>query len=103
DLLDLLLTRGVTVNSRTDGMGKTALHCAAENGQAKMIEVLLARNAAVNLMDHEGRTPLHFAAQRGQTEIVQLLLAKGAEVNARASTFDPTPLSLANEAEHEDV
>lgn len=103
DLLDLLFSRGADVNSRNDHRGRTALHWAAESGQMKMAEALLARNPDINATDRDHKTPLHLAAQRGRTVMVQFLLAHGAEVNAHKYVFEPTPLSLAVEAEHDDV
>jgi len=103
DLIDLLLGNGADINSRDDEMGRTALHWAAEGGQTRMVEALLQRSAETSRTDREGKTPLHLAAKSGRAQIVQLLLAKGANVNARTYSFDPTPLSLAVEARHEDV
>jgi ankyrin repeat protein len=103
DIFDLLLSRGGSVNSHDEERGRTSLHWAAEAGQLKMVETLLAKNADVNPTDRDGSTPLHLAAKAGRTAIVQLLLDKGADVNAQVSAFNPTPLSFAVEGEHEEV
>jgi ankyrin repeat protein len=49
----------------------------------RMVELLVARGADVNVKDEAGVTPLHDAAARGRKTVVRLLLAKGAEVNAK--------------------
>ncbi|CAK9083515.1 unnamed protein product [Durusdinium trenchii] len=69
--------------NQTNDRGCTALHAAAaaEEGNAQIVELLLAARATVNLQDKEGNAPLHAAAEEGNSQIVELLLATGATVN----------------------
>ncbi|PYR55875.1 MAG: hypothetical protein DMF85_18320 [Acidobacteria bacterium] len=61
------------------------LHVAARQGNADMVQLLLARGAKVNVPGTLAVTPVHLAAQYDHEEAVKLLLAAGADVNARAS------------------
>ena len=47
-----------------DKDGKTVLHCAVENGQAKIVQLLLVCGANVDTEDKDGKTVLHFAVER---------------------------------------
>ncbi|KAM3484182.1 hypothetical protein MY8738_002450 [Beauveria namnaoensis] len=77
--------RGADVNSRSMD-GKTALHEAAYQGHADVVEFLLARpDVEVNTFDSYGRTPLHEAAQQGREKILKSLLARP---DVDVNTFD---------------
>ncbi|HXJ56652.1 MAG TPA: ankyrin repeat domain-containing protein [Verrucomicrobiae bacterium] len=75
-----LLDRGADVNLR-DNAGNTALCLAAQLGDRQMAELLIERNANVNL-ENQKNTPLLIAANNGFKSIVELLLAKGADISA---------------------
>lgn len=79
----------------TDSYGRTALHYAAEQGYADIIEILLKAGCFVNAMDFEGMTPLYLASARGHTEAVTCLVSQSANVNLRA-TDKSTPLHSAS-------
>ena len=71
----------VRPNSRDSG-GMTALHWAAQYARPRVVELLLARGARVNMQSQQvARTPLHYAALTGCMESVQLLLGAGADPN----------------------
>jgi hypothetical protein len=55
-----LLDAGASVDARGNG-GATPLHSAAGYGYPSVTELLLARGAEVNAIDHLGRTPLGIA------------------------------------------
>jgi ankyrin repeat protein len=85
-----------------DRTGCTPLELAVNNHN-QSVELLLARNANVNLSDPNGRTVLHTAAYRGYKDTAALLLANGADVNARDNN-GKTPIWLAmNNKGSEDV
>ena len=69
----------------------TDLHTAAQEGDVKLVEELIAKGADVNAKDKYGETPLHSALKKAQSEMVQLLIAKGADVNAK-DKYGATPL-----------
>ncbi|XP_066924835.1 transient receptor potential cation channel subfamily A member 1-like isoform X2 [Clytia hemisphaerica] len=52
---------------------KTPLHYAAKVGNIEAIEMLLEKNADVDLTDNQERTPIHLAAENGQTRCVTAL------------------------------
>lgn len=75
---------------------KSALHLAAEFGNAEVIEALPRPivKKFLNQLDAADRTPLMYAAAKGNIQTTQRLLDLGANVNARNSTGD-TALRIA--------
>lgn len=65
-----------------DSGGRTALHAAAQCGQAAAAEWLLAHGAEVRARDVEGTEPLQLAASHGHCEALEALLAAGADARA---------------------
>lgn len=72
----------------------TALLEASRCGCKEMVDLLIARKANVNAIDHFGRTPLIVAALSGHVEIVKKLLAAKACVWL-ADGFNETALNHA--------
>ena len=68
-----------------------SLHHAAQNGQAKVVDILLKNNADVEAKDDQGWSHLHFAAAHGFIELVNSIIA---EVDAREN-YNVIPLHLA--------
>src|SRR5438046_4458331 len=98
-----LLKEGADV-SAAQGDGMTALHWAAERGDAKLAEMLLYAGANAAAVTRIGQyTPLHIASRSGSAPVVQALLKGGADVNARTTTSQATPLHLAAEAGNAEV
>ncbi len=81
-----LIARGAPVN-RHYKSGRCALGVAIEHlsgdepEYARMVELLIAKGADVNLRLPDGRTPLHAAASAGSVRAIHALLAAGARVN----------------------
>lgn len=78
----LLITHGADLNLRRGGTGWprsgwTGLHYAAGYGLLDLIELMLARGAALDSRDDEGRTPLEVAMEEKQTEAVEMLRRGG--------------------------
>src|SRR4051794_2403141 len=95
DAVRALLKQGADV-SAAKGDGMTALHFAAERGDAAMTEMLVYAGANVSAVTRIGQyTPLHLASRAGNTAGVQALLTAGATVAAKTSTSGVTPLHLA--------
>jgi ankyrin repeat protein len=70
-----------------------AFYRAAEHGDARVLETMLACGFDPNHADAEmGKTGLHAAAMSGQPDAIRVLLAHGASVAARDSEFHGTPL-----------
>lgn len=67
-----IIESGVDVNKRK---GKwTALHYAAESGNAEIAKMLLEAGARTEVRGLEGLTPLHIAANNGHSSVVAYLL-----------------------------
>mmetsp|Transcript_79500 Transcript_79500/g.246611 ORF Transcript_79500/g.246611 Transcript_79500/m.246611 type:complete len:369 (+) Transcript_79500:84-1190(+) len=73
---------------------RTALHRAADTGNAETVAALLAARADIEASDITRWTPLHFACQDGHVEVAKQLLAAKAPVQ-RAEPVSLTPLALA--------
>src|SRR6185503_977339 len=98
-----LLKQGADV-SAAQGDGMTALHWAAERGDAALAEILLYAGANVGAVTRIGQyTPLHLASKTGSAAVVQALLKGGANASAKATTTGVTPLHLAAASGNADV
>ncbi len=103
DALRALLKQGADV-SGAQGDGMSALHYAAERGDAEMTEMLVYAGANVAATTRIGQyTPLHLASQAGSAAVVQALVKAGANVAARATNTGVTPLHLAAATGNADV
>lgn len=82
-----ILTANPGVATEADEGGATALHYAAERGNAALVAVLCERGADVDAVDHDGHRPLDHALHAGPwkaepaTEVVALLRRHGATVD----------------------
>lgn len=81
------------VNAKTQ-FGGTPLHFAAFNGNCRVAQYLLKKNAEKEALDGKLFTPLLLAAQRGHYDMADLLVRKGAQVNVRCQSNE-TPLDFA--------
>lgn len=87
-----LLRAGEDVNA-AQGDGMTALHWAAESGNAELAAMLLYAGANVGAVTRLGDyTPLHVASRAGRDVVVSVLLGAGADVDAGTSTGGVTSL-----------
>lgn len=86
---------GFDINSNSFD-GSNLLCLASGSGCVKVVELLIEKDANVNIRDNEGKTPLHLAVIiPGQnTYIAKVLLNKGAEINIQDNE-GKTPLHLA--------
>ena len=90
-----LIRQGLDVNaSQADGM--SALHWAAQRGDAASAQMLVYAGGRVDALTRNGNyTPLHLAAREGRGSVVQVLLANGADPLAATSTGGATALHFA--------
>jgi TolB-like protein/ankyrin repeat protein/class 3 adenylate cyclase len=84
-----LIAEGLHIDAK-DYFGKTALHVAADTGQAEIAAFLIEAGADIEEgapgypdLRFKGATPLIIAALLGQTIVAELLISAGADVNAR--------------------
>src|SRR6476619_699113 len=91
----LLLKQGADVGV-AQGDGMTALHWAAERGDAELAQQLLFAGANASAVTRIGLyTPLHLAAKSGSASVVKALIEGGADVNAKANPSGATAMHLA--------
>ncbi|KAK3255778.1 hypothetical protein CYMTET_35060 [Cymbomonas tetramitiformis] len=69
-----------------DEAGRTALHLAAERGDAEVASVLMQRGAEVNREDAKGRRPLYIAIKRTHEETARVLHAGGGALAVAADS-----------------
>jgi ankyrin repeat protein len=100
DIVECLLKAGA--NPHCGSTATTALGLAAENGEAEIMQLLLARRVDVNTpIAPDGWTALLAAIQNGHRSIVQLLVTAGANVNVWSR--GETPIILAAKFEERDI
>jgi ankyrin repeat protein len=94
-----LLQQGADANAaQSDGL--TALHWAALNDNAEIVDLLLYAGASVHPLTRVGGyTPLHLAARAGHADIVEALVEAGADPNMWTST-GVTALHFAAEGDY---
>ena len=106
-MVKLLLAHKADLKVR-DTYSQTALHDAAERGEAEIAAALIAAGADVNAPQlgfslpcgsgeeeiPTNTTPLHFAARSGNAATIKVLLDAGAKINA-ATKKGETPLMFA--------
>jgi ankyrin repeat protein len=98
-----LLRGGADVNT-SQGDGMTALHWAAECGDAKLAAVLIYSGASVGAGTRIGRyTPLHLASRGGHAGVVRALLEAKANPNAVTTNSGVMPIHLAAAAGNAEV
>lgn len=78
EILQLLLAKGVDVNSRTKN-GTTPLHTAVLYNRYEVAEMLLNKGAEVDAKSSSGATPLAIATTARNRDISELLRARGAK------------------------
>jgi len=95
DAVRTLLKQGADVGA-PQGDGMTALHWAAERGDAELAEMLLYAGANLAAVTRVGQyTPLHLASKAASAPAVQVLLKAGANVAAVTRPSGVTALHLA--------
>ena len=64
-----------------DENGYSALHYACDEGNLKIVEILLKANCETNIKNNEKKTPLHLSSKRGYFDISKILIENGALLN----------------------
>lgn len=94
-VLSLLKHDGVNPNAH-DKTGWTALHWASQEGQLRVVKLLIKCGAVADPSDALDYTPLLAAVGEGHAEVVGYLLQAGADVNRKCKSQDNgSPLGLA--------
>src|SRR5919198_1015198 len=95
EMAKILVYAGANVKATTRIGGYTPLLIASRDGDAQMIETLLAAGADANSATTNGTTALMLASAAGRVDAVKALLAKTANVNAKESVKGETPIAFA--------
>jgi ankyrin repeat protein len=81
--VQLLVSKGISVNAERQQCGETALHLACVFNRAACTEALLDSGADINSTTDAGATPALVAAIHGGSECLQLLTERGADLSIR--------------------
>lgn len=98
DICIQLIEAGAKIHE-CDNEGKNALHIAAQEGRANVIEALVsATSVSIDQKAHDGKTAFRLACIEGNVECVNLLIKYGCDVNLKDADGRPTLyiLSLEN-------
>ncbi|KAI3777245.1 hypothetical protein L1987_47043 [Smallanthus sonchifolius] len=95
--LNLMLRDGISPNVQ-DYDNRTALHLAASEGHASIVELLLHYKADVNLDDRWNRTPLTDARLYGHRDICRIL-----EVNGGKDSVMNSPMTVVPDEDAKEV
>lgn len=108
ETVQVLLDKGVDVNTQTPYNKLTPLHIAVQGNDTKMVKFLISKGADVNAyyksssdysgtnfrpasVEEEGLSPLHIAVMFNKEKAAKILLKNGADVNIK-NNFGETPL-----------
>lgn len=87
EAVENLIREGVDVNECDPrdilGAGNSPLHDAANNGNIKIVSLLVTAGAEINAQCDYGWTPLLRACNAGHTDVAKFLITSGAEVNIK--------------------
>ena len=89
--IEMLLSRGCSIDSRDDG-GDTPLMHAARCGNTKVVEYLLAQGANPLLRNTSDLGLLHLAALSDNVLTIKAVLSKNLDINAMCTVLGITPL-----------
>lgn len=102
EMIERLLQAGAAVNG-LDPHLRTPLFLAAQKGDARTVEVLIAGGADIKLDVEQGSmSPLHTAAVAGRAEVIQPLVRAGMNIEG-LDYLKRTPLFLATINDHLDA
>lgn len=99
-LLILMAAQDPEIVHVTDDHGRTALHYAIFNQNAKQVSIvrtLLELKSDINAVDEEGKTALHHASESGKSRVIPILIQNGASLVKKAQYPEGsrTPLQCA--------
>ncbi|CAH0057621.1 unnamed protein product [Clonostachys solani] len=93
---------GAQLDGRAMGEKGSVVHIAAAAGHLQVLDVIIEREAGINLPDLDGIPPLQLAAVNGHYQCVNLLLQNGGDIDQTSSRYG-TALSAAASRGHVDI
>jgi ankyrin repeat protein len=106
-----MIVNRAAIDARDQMKGRAALQWAAEQGNDRLVLLLLEKGADIESPAKDGRTALHIASWEGHKKVVIVLLEKGAKISmvdirgrtplhlsARGGNFDLIKLLLGHDA-----
>jgi hypothetical protein len=89
-VVEMLLDAGASAVRASDVSGRSAIHWAAQSGNAAIVKLILRRipQATLNATERNGRTALDAAVFSQAYDCVRLLIAAGAAIGDAVSTAD---------------
>jgi ankyrin repeat protein len=88
---NLLIEKKPQIINAKDNDGLTAVHLAIENGNTKLLALLISKRASIQERDNSDFLPIHHAAGHGREQAITLLINAGASVTEK-SEGGMTPL-----------
>ena len=87
------------INSTCEGFLPLNVAIHGLENQEKMVDLLIANGADVNVKDDKGKSPLHFAIfdSDANLNIINTLIAKGADINAEHLHMSPFEMAAARD------
>jgi len=82
-MVNLLLDKGAKIDQKNFYTELTPLMMAVDNGSMELVELLMARQANLNLQDGRGRSALMHASAARQAKIAQRLMQAGADAKLK--------------------
>ena len=97
------MEKGIDIDAKEEN-GYTALHCAAESGQAEVTELLVKKGADVEARTNKGVTPLQIAESLHYVGITRILFQGDAtkENMILIPAPAPAPLPFGNKIQEAD-
>ncbi|XP_061184254.1 uncharacterized protein LOC133192274 [Saccostrea echinata] len=97
EIVDALLDAGADINKRDDTPeGDTPLTHVAKQGNEKMLDHLIKKNANIDKINGVNKSPLYCASYFGHFSVVQNLLTNDANINI-CDAYNKSPLFIAAE------
>jgi ankyrin repeat protein len=81
DLIEFLIARGASINSKLEESSWTLLHQAARGGHKQLVEFFIAQGFDIHTKDAYENSLMHLAARSGSLELIEFLHNKGLDVN----------------------
>jgi ankyrin repeat protein len=102
DVVEVLLEEKLVDVRQTNHYLSTALHYAAQRGNADIIDMIALKRAEVDALDKHGDTPMSWAARNGHFDAVRKFLELRADPQQDNNASNDS-IEMAQEAGHIDI